>query len=375
MVTLALYRLITLLAAPFVALALLMRGDGVETVGHRLGLVPGKARGPLWFHAASVGEFRALKPLILMDWGRDVVVTVQSRQGLAVARRELPPHFTVLPAPLDAPFVVSTFAARMKPAALVLVESELWPGWMATLKHRRVPVVLLDGALSATSARRWRRLRGLAQVIGGGLAQVTTSSSAKKQALDAVGFGPATLALPLKLAGNALPVDAALQTQWAEWRGCAPLVILANAHRSEIDALKGVLDTADPAAKIIIAPRYPAQISAFEQVFGAADERLAYWTSFGTLGSLFALGGTVVIGGGFDAKIGSHNPLEALRAECAVVRGPHPGKQADVIALLEQQGMMVPAPAWPTGGPDLGTLDRLANTALKQACSAIDSVL
>ncbi len=375
MVLLLLYRFVTFLAAPFVALALLLRGDGFRTVGHRLGFVPSKARATLWFHAASVGEFRALQPLIEMDWDRDVVVTLQSRQGLAVARQDLAPHFAVLPAPLDAPFTTSAFVHRMKPAALVLVESELWPGWMATLNSRRIPAVLLDGAVSETSARRWGQLTGLAHPIGDALAQVTTSSQAKKRALDAVGFGPATLALPLKLAGEALPVDASLHRQWVEWRGTAPLVILANAHRSEIDALKALIGDVDPAAKFIIAPRHPDQINAFQRAFGAADEQLAYWTSFGTLGSLYALGGTVVMGGGFDDEIGSHNPLEALRAGCAVVRGPHAGKQADVITLLEQHGMITVAPGWPKTTADIEELDQLARTALQQARWAIETVL
>ena len=353
----------------------LVRGDGLARVRERFGFVPRHRSKTLWFHAASVGEFRALRPLILRDWGRAVVVTVQSRQGLALARRELPETIPVFAAPLDAPFLFPVFLARTQPVALVLVESELWPGWLAELSARSVPAVLLDGALSNSSAKRWARWSGLVQPMAQTIQRMTVSSLSKKTVFEDLGFQGINLALPLKLAGNPLPIDEDLRKRWQAWRGRSPLIILSNVHRSEITALKDMLETRTGDEKVIIAPRYPEQMRAFEDAFGAASDRLAYWTGFGTLGALYALGGTVVMGGGFDAKIGSHNPLEALRAGCAVMYGPFPGKQSDVLDLLQGRGLVAQFPEWPIAVSTTKNLDDLAAKSIQQAVSAIEAVI
>ena len=369
------YRFLTAISSPLAALVFLVRGDGLARVQERFGFVPRHRSKTLWFHAASVGEFRALRPLILRDWGRAVVVTVQSRQGLALARRELPETIPVFAAPLDAPFLFPVFLARTQPVALVLVESELWPGWLAELSARSVPAVLLDGALSNSSAKRWARWSGLVQPMAQTIQRMTVSSLSKKTVFEDLGFQGINLALPLKLAGNPLPIDEDLRKRWQAWRGRSPLIILSNVRRSEITALKDMLETRTGDEKVIIAPRYPEQMRAFEDAFGAASDRLAYWTGFGTLGALYALGGTVVMGGGFDAKIGSHNPLEALRAGCSVMYGPFPGKQSDVLDLLQGRGLVAQFPEWPIAVSATKNLDDLAAKSIQQAVSAIEAVI
>ena len=372
---LLLYRLLTFISAPAALLIFLMRGDGLARVWDRLGLGPGRKEKALWFHAASVGEFRALKPLILRDWRVPVVVTVQSRQAFALASVEVPSTISVHAAPLDAPILFSGFLDRIRPSALVLVESELWPGWLKDLKQRGIPAVLLDGALSETSVRRWAGWSGLVRPMTQALRRITVSSLQRKAAFEGLGFERVEMALPLKLAGKPLPVSEGLLATWQTWKGQSPLIAFSNVHRSEITAIKGLVEGLQDAEKIIIAPRYPEQIGAFKAAFGAPNERLAYWTGFGTLGSLYALGGKVVIGGGFDAKIGSHNPLEALRAGCQVVCGPHAGKQADVLGLLRDRGLVSQANEWPGTASDVTALDDLADEAVQQAISTVESVL
>lgn len=369
------YRLITALLAPLVVLGLLLRGHGLPSVVQRLGFVPVQRAPVLWFHAASVGEFRALLPLISRSWEQSVVLTVQSKQALITAREHLPASIPVLSAPLDAPGWFGRFLKRIRPQALVLVESELWPGWMHSLHAANVPAILLDGVLSETSARRWRRWPALVRPVAQAVHAVTVSSQARQSVFQALGFSPIELALPLKLAGQVLAVEADLVARWQAWLDGAALVTLANVHRSEVPALKALLDTIEPDTKVIIAPRHPAHLAAIRAGLGPASARLAYWPGFGTLGSLYALGGKVVMGGGFDAAIGSHNPLEALRAGCAVVCGPHAGKQRELIAFLEHRKMIARTPHWPVDQDHAEALRTLSEQATEQAVQAVESVL
>ncbi|MEC8038066.1 MAG: hypothetical protein VX152_07175, partial [Pseudomonadota bacterium] len=169
-----------------------------------------------------------------------------------------------------------------------------------------------------------------------------------------LGWGPVQQALPLKLVGSALPVDRAELARWQRWRRKdAPLLVFANVHPGEIRAVADMIaawtargaDADRAEVQIIVAPRHPEKLARFRQALGSEGPGLAYWTGLGTLGTLYALGGTVVIGGGFDAQVGSHNPMEALRAGCLTVCGPHAGKQAALIALLEAEGLVGRWPA------------------------------
>jgi len=378
---LTLLSVLSVLLAPLLALGLRLRGEPAARTAERLARVSlakmeqaantnaTDAPEVLWFHGASVGEVRALLPLVLYyanrtETGEGVLVTVQSAQGYAVASQALDgqPQAAVAMAPMDHPGVMARFCAHHRPRGLVLYENEIWPGWLAALRARGVPVVLLDASLSARSLRFWRRWPGLAASVGAGLSRVTAADPGQRQALDALGWGPVQQTLPLKLVGSALPVDPAELARWRQWRRKgAQLLVFANVHPGEIRAIEGMIaawtargvDAAGPPradtdradVQIIVAPRHPAKLARFRQALGGEGPGLAYWTGFGTLGTLYALGGTVVIGGGFDAQVGSHNPMEALRAGCVTVCGPHAGKQAALIALLEAEGLVGRWPA------------------------------
>ena len=374
-------RLLTLLSvllAPLLVLGLRLRGEPAARTDERLaGRSPAKmeqaektkatdAREVLWFHGASVGEVRALLPLVLhyanrAEAGEGVLVTVQSTQGYAVATQALEacPQVAVAMAPMDHPGVMARFCRLYRLRGLVLYENEIWPGWLASMRSRGVPVVLLDASLSARSLRFWRRWPGLAASVGSGLSRVTAAGPGQTAALEALGWGPVQQALPLKLVGSALPVDRAELARWQRWRRTdAPLLVFANVHPGEIravadmiaawmargrgadtaGALRADADRAD--VQIIVAPRHPEKLPRFQQALGGEGPGLAYWTGFGTLGTLHALGGTVVVGGGFDPRVGSHNPLEALRAGCVTVCGPHAGKQTALMALLDAEGLL-----------------------------------
>ncbi len=406
---LTLLSVLSVLLAPLLALGLRLRGEPAARIAERLARVSlakmeqeentkaTDAPEVLWFHGASVGEVRALLPLVLhyanrAKAGEGVLVTVQSAQGYAVASQALDgqPQAAVAMAPMDHPGVMARFCAHHRPRGLVLYENEIWPGWLAALRARGVPVILLDASLSARSLRFWRRWPGLAASVGAGLSRVTAAAPGQRQALDALGWGPVQQTPPLKLVGSALPVDPAELARWRQWRRKgAQLLVFANVHPVEIRAIEGMIaawtargvDAAGPPradtdradVQIIVAPRHPAKLARFRQALGGEGPGLAYWTGFGTLGTLYALGGTVVIGGGFDAQVGSHNPMEALRAGCVTVCGPHAGKQAVLIALLEAEGLVGrwPAVALAKGaGAEKADAGRLKLAALSRQAEA-----
>lgn len=118
----------------------------------------------LWLHAVSVGEVLLLRPLVAglqrrwPDW--DIVISTTTTTGLDVARRTFPDLVTFY-APLDFSWSVGRALSRIRPTALVLVETELWPNWIRAALTRGARVAVINGRLSRKSHQGYRRFRAL----------------------------------------------------------------------------------------------------------------------------------------------------------------------------------------------------------------------
>ena len=135
---LILYRILSWAVLPMVLLHLALRQRGAWRIRERLGATVKRDDGPVWVQAASVGEVRLALRLCgeLSSRGIPVTLTSTTAAGLNLAEREAEGKFPVTACPLDLGLTVRRAFARTKPAALVLVETELWPGLLAEARRR-----------------------------------------------------------------------------------------------------------------------------------------------------------------------------------------------------------------------------------------------
>ena len=209
----ALSSLAGLLGWPLFYYHLKSRGRG-ESFLPRLGLTippdppPGSPR--IWLHGVSVGEILAAVPLVtelqaLLPRG-SFIISTGTETGQAVARRHFSPlGMLVCYFPLDLPWAVSRALSALKPDIFVALESEVWPNFLSTAKHRGVPLALMNARLSDRSFRRYTRYKkylfdfiNLFDVIAAGSRQ-------DYQRLATLGFSPPKLSFT----GN-LKIDALL---------------------------------------------------------------------------------------------------------------------------------------------------------------------
>ena len=115
----------------------------------------------LWIHAASVGEAGIPRTLVQQfrlshaDW--QVVFSTFTDTG-ASRLRELYPDCPIFYWPLDFSFAVEKALQRVRPSAVALVEQELWPNFLCACGRYGVPVAVVNGRISASSARLARGL-------------------------------------------------------------------------------------------------------------------------------------------------------------------------------------------------------------------------
>ncbi|WP_240558625.1 3-deoxy-D-manno-octulosonic acid transferase [Paracoccus contaminans] len=186
--------------------------------------------GAIWVHAASVGELNSARLIITaLAAARPVLVTANSRTGRALARGW---GLAARLAPLDAPQAVARFLDALRPVLAVTVENEIWPSRSAALRARGIGQAVIGARMSARSARRWARARGLIAPVLGGIDLLSAQDAATEGRLIGLGLRAGALAprTNLKLMGPARMIPP-LTARRGERSGSPPRPIRARMRR------------------------------------------------------------------------------------------------------------------------------------------------
>ncbi len=355
------YRLLSAAAAPLAPLLLARRKmlgkEHPARMSERYGLSRiARPRGPLvWVHGASVGELMAVFPLIERICAREIFVLVTSGTvtSAGLAQQRLPRGAIHQFVPLDAPRFVAQFLDHWRPDLSLFVESDLWPNLILQTAERRVPLILVNGRLSESSFRRWRRLRA---TIGGLLRRFDlclARTPADAERLRELGAPRIVITGNLKLDVPAPPAnDAVLQAAKAAI-GSRPAFAAASTHPGEevmvIDAHRR-LRQSFPGLLTLLAPRHPERGSGIAEIAAAAGLKAALRSrgqmlepgtdiyiadTMGELGLLYRLAPIVFIGGSL-VRHGGQNPIEAAKLGAAILHGPHVWNFADIYVALDK---------------------------------------
>lgn len=117
----------------------------------------------VWFHCASVGEVLSIKEIISRFkeiYGRDVLITTSTQAGKETALQN-PQVKQALLVPLDFYPSCRRFIRLARPHRLFVVEREIWPNLLEAAFQAKVPTALLNGRISARSARAYMLIKPL----------------------------------------------------------------------------------------------------------------------------------------------------------------------------------------------------------------------
>jgi 3-deoxy-D-manno-octulosonic-acid transferase len=186
--------LVLVLTAPWWLWQMMRTGKYREGLGERLGRIPRRLGAApaqsVWVHAVSVGEVlaasRMIEELGRARPGMPVYVSTTTRTGQALARERFGAE-RVFYFPLDFAFAMRAWLRFLRPALVVLVESEFWPRMLAECRRAGVPVAVVNGRVSDRSWPRYRRLRVLWRPLLGTLTLVLAQSARDAERLRALG--------------------------------------------------------------------------------------------------------------------------------------------------------------------------------------------
>ena len=169
-------------ASPYWLFRMSWSGHYRHGLGQRLGMISPAlrtfvgGRSTIWVHAVSVGEVIAASRLIerlrTVDPDLWMVISTTTRTGQKLAQERFdvdhaqmdtssPRATRVFYYPLDFAWIVRRYLKALKPRALILVESELWPRMLVESEHAGIPVLVVNGRISNRSLPRYRALRKL----------------------------------------------------------------------------------------------------------------------------------------------------------------------------------------------------------------------
>lgn len=137
-------------------------------MGERFGFLPASfdstGTGSVWFHAVSVGEVLSAIELIRRVRAEqpdvDVFLSTATLAGRATAEQRLSGLVKgVFYAPLDYRSVVRRVLRRLRPAAVVVMETEIWPNLYRESKRAGASLLVINGRISDRALPRYLRFR------------------------------------------------------------------------------------------------------------------------------------------------------------------------------------------------------------------------
>jgi len=323
---------------------------GRDAAAARRGFLPVAAAPCVWVHGASAGEMGAASRLVHhMRRGRGelaALYTTTNAAGLQVAARALAPGDLCSLAPWDAPAWIARAFDRVRPALLILVETELWPRLVFEAFRRAVPVLCASARIYDRDWNRYRLARPWIAPLLRRVACVAAQDATQRDRFVRLGARPEVT----HAVGNLKYLDAGASAAPLELEGGGPVVVVGSPRGDEIDLIFAALAAVAPftAARVVVAPRQVADIARVEaaaarrgwpcarrSAAARLDWRVLVLDSMGELAAAYAAAAVAIVGGGF-ADHGGHNPFEALRAGAPVLFGPHAANFAAETAALRR---------------------------------------
>jgi len=387
--------LAVLLTAPYWIIQGLRHGKYLSNLGERLGFslpnlekLSAERPGAIWVHAVSVGEALsgvALAKRLKETYQRPLIVSTTTLTGHALAKERMPFADAVIYFPFDWAFSVRRVLDAVKPALVVVLETEIWPNFLRESGRRNIPVVFVSGRISDRSFARFQRYLGLFRFyLRPFLASALRNAAAFLMQTGTDADRIRALGAPsdrVKVSGNlkydmALPEPTPLSV-WLEEeckrRERWPVIVAGSVVATEEPLALiafGVVQGDFRNALLVLAPRKPERFAAAADFIeeshrkfvrrselpvagpGIApkpdgnsngipdDATVLLLDSIGELGSLYRLADGAFVGGSL-VDAGGHNILEPAAFGKVPVFGPSMENFAEIAACFVEAGAAI----------------------------------
>ncbi|MGB1226772.1 MAG: lipid IV(A) 3-deoxy-D-manno-octulosonic acid transferase [Poseidonibacter sp.] len=323
----------------------------------------------IWFHSCSMGETKAIKPLI--DYYKEEAnVSVITNTGFEEAIKSTS-NVRYLPFEIFLPFWVN------KQKILVVMEAELWFMLFLIAKNKGAKTFLINARISDKSYNSYKRFSFLYKRIFKNIDKVFAQSNLDKQRLEELG------AKNVQVIGNIKLAQMPRVTRVLEKLDDV-LITAASTHKNEEELILNAYKRTQ--GKLVIVPRHPERFLEVDLLIKEyiKDKSLTYHKysqqdnfdsdiilvdKMGILNNILAITDLVILGGGFE-KVGGHNPIEPAFFKCKIISGKNIFNQKPLFECIENYYLIQNEQL----GDYLNNIDNLKRSTLKEVGS-IDPII
>ncbi len=273
----------------------------------------------IWFHTCSMGETKAIKPLV--DELEEVNISVITNTGFEEAKK-LTSNVRYLPFEIFLPFWIN------KQKALVVMEAELWYMLFLIAKNKGTKTYLINARISDKSYSSYKKFAFFYKKVFKNIDKVFAQTNIDKERLLELGANNVEVIGNIKLAQ--------LPKVTKEFRKVDDILITAGSTHENEEKL--ILDSySRKYGKLVIVPRHPERFDKVDLLIKdyIKNNNLTYHRfsnqedfnsdiilvdKLGELNNIYAVSDVVILGGAFE-KIGGHNPVEPAFFGCKLISG------------------------------------------------------
>ena len=331
----------------------------IAGISQRLGRLPESTRfngtRTIWFHACSVGETLSLQPLVRalherFPEARFLFSTVtKTGQEVAAQRFAVYGKGNTFYFPIDLATAAGRVLGWIQPAMLVIVDTEIWPNILHRAHLRGIPVVLVNGRISASSFRYYRWARPALKRVFGHYRSLMMQSEEDAHRICRMGAPQEKIVVTgnIKFDKDLVEkesVDAVARNLGKEFgleEAAAPLIVAGSTHQGEEQILLQVFQQIRNIpglqhTRLLLAPRHPERFDFVAQLIARSgfevrrrsdgagprpEAPVLLLDSLGELAAAYAFA-TVAFVGGTLVRRGGHSVMEPAIHAKAIVIGP-----------------------------------------------------
>jgi len=267
------------------------------------------------------------------------VFSTTSSTGWRMAEKEVTERDALIYNPLDFPSLVRRAMDIVRPRAVILTETEIWPNFIREIKRRGIPLFLANARISDRSAPRYRALRWFFGEVFRCFTKIYVQSDLDADRLAAAGADRAAMEVTGSFKFDVAKRNPAKEAELRAWIGEGRILLGGSTWPGEDEALLRLCGELPPGVKLVIAPRHFEKADAVEANIVAAGYacvrrsrgdpspashvRAVYLAdTTGELMGLFGIASVAFVGKSLCAH-GSQNMIEPCLCGIPTIVGPY----------------------------------------------------
>lgn len=288
----------------------------------------------IWFHSCSMGEVKAIKPLI-KEFENKANISVITNTGFEEAKT-ISQNVRYLPFEIFLPFWIT------KQKVLVVMEAELWYMLFLFAKRKGAKTLLINARISDRSYKSYLRFKFFYKKIFENIDKVFAQSQIDKKRLEELGAKNVEVIGNIKLAQ--LP-----QKKLDLEKPNSKVIVAASTHEGEEELI--LSSYKKEYGKLIVVPRHPERFLKVEELIknfikgkDISFHKYSLKEDFssdiilidkiGMLNDIYSIGDITILGGAF-ANVGGHNPIEPAYFGNIIISGKNIFNQKSLFECIK----------------------------------------